>query len=121
MNKILEDTANTISGKTSDKSQDENFGSIVLTIVIIGVILNLIRVIQECNRDDDAKFAKTTKDLCAKRGWFTKMRIRKAIRKEIGIANYKTYGKSLMESILETGDELTEEQLLELLEASKNV
>lgn len=121
MNKILEDTANTISGKASAKSQDENFGSIVLTIVIIGVILNLIRVIQECNKNDDSKFVGRTKRLCSNRGWFTKMRIKKVIRQEIGMANYKAYGNSIMESILETGDELTEEQLLELLEASKNV
>lgn len=118
---ILEDISNGISSKVVAKSKDDNFGSIVLTLVLIGIIVNLIRVAQECNKDKSPQACiSTIKNLCDKRGWYTKMRMRKIIRQNIGLKNYKLYGKSLVESILETGNELTEEKLLQLLEASKN-
>ena len=59
-NKVLEDVAQTISNKSTAESKDENFGSIILTIMIIGIILNLVRIIQHGDKEQ-------TSESCAKR------------------------------------------------------
>ena len=131
MNKILlEQVAEDVSCSASKKSQNENFGSIILTIMIVGIIVNLVRVTQECNKnkvrelDQEAKNkynAGHIKSLCSDRGWFTKMRIKKAIRQQLGTEKYKEYGNVLLASIMDTGENLTDEKLIELVEVSNNV
>ena len=126
----LEQVAEDVSCNASKKSQNENFGSIILTIMIVGIIVNLIRVTQECNKnkvrelDQEAKNkynAGHIKILCSDRGWFTKMRIKKAIRQQLGTEKYKEYGNVLLDSIMDTGENLTDEKLIELVEVSNNV
>lgn len=126
----LEQVAEDVSCNASKKSQNENFGSIILTIMIVGIIVNLIRVTQECNKnkvrelDQEAKDkynARHIKTLCSDRGWFTKMRIKKAIRQQLGTEKYKEYGSVLLDSIMDTGENLTDEKLIELVEVSNNV
>ena len=121
---ILEEVAQNISDKASSNTENENFGSIILTIMIIGIVLNLIRVVQECNNDNkstDKGTADKIKNLCARKGWFTKMRIKKSIRQQIGTEKYKQYGKIILDAIMDTGENLTEEKLIKLVEASNNV
>jgi hypothetical protein len=121
-NKTLEDIAQTISSKSAEKSKDENFGSIILTIMIIGIILNLVRIMQHCDKQSTSEScAKRIKKVCDRNSWYTVMRIKKAIRQHIGREQYKIYGRSMTESIMEAGNELTEEKLIEIVEASNNV
>ena len=47
---IIEDIAQTIHDQASKKTPDNQFGSVILTVMIIGIIVNLIRVSQECNK-----------------------------------------------------------------------
>ena len=52
MNKeALEDVANGVSANAAKISKNENFSSVILTIMIIGIIVNLVRVAQECDKD----------------------------------------------------------------------
>ena len=124
----LEEIAQYISEKAENKNN--NFGSIILTIMIVGIVVNLIRVVQECNRNKTQKMndieknkynTQFIKNICLNRGWFAKMRIRKTIRQQLGQEQYKTYGKILLESIMDTGENLTDEKIIKLLEVSNNV
>ena len=91
-NKTLEDIAQTISSKSAEKSKDENFGSIILTIMIIGIILNLVRIMQHCDKQSTSEScAKRIKKVCDRNSWYTVMRIKKAIRQHIGREQYKIY------------------------------
>ena len=63
MSKIpLEQVAEDISCVASKKTQNENFGSIILTIMIVGIIVNLIRVTQECNKNKVRDLEQKAKD-----------------------------------------------------------
>tara|TARA_B100000085_G_scaffold220685_1_gene205540 strand:- start:158 stop:529 length:372 start_codon:yes stop_codon:yes gene_type:complete len=121
-NKVLEDVAQTISNKSAVESKDENFGSIILTIMIIGIIVNLVKIVQDCKQDQSSKdCACRVKKICDRNSWYAVMRIKKAIRQSIGMEKYRTYGRAMVRSIMDTGNELTEEKLIEIVEAANNV
>ena len=115
MSTILEDIADKLSAECRDKTQDSQFTSVILTVMIIGIIVNLVRVAQECNKKkiDNADFIK---ECINKPTWWTKMRIKKSIRKTIGLEKYKQYGAVLLDSILTTGASLTDEQIKQIVE-----
>ena len=119
-----------IAQKVLDKMQpkdNENFGAIITILMIISIILTLIRVLQECNKSKLAAFTgknkyqyfgEQIKETVIKRSWFTKMMLKKAIRKELGREVYKQYGVPLMNAILETGEQLKDDELITLAEAA---
>lgn len=121
----LEDVANEVSANAAKISKNENFSSVILTIMIIGIIVNLVRVAQECDKDKTKNLSESSKNeyyantivsLCDRRSWLTKMRIKKIIREKIGYKEYKEYGGVLVESILDSGSEIQKEKLIKLLE-----
>jgi uncharacterized protein (DUF697 family) len=86
---ILEDISQDIYNKASQKISDTQFGSVILTVMIIGIIVNLIRVAQECQKKQTNNMNKVDRfrsnismirQYCHNRTWFTKMRIKKIIR-----------------------------------------
>ena len=98
----------------------------ILNVNSLRIILNSIRVIQECNSSklnkmsDEEKhsFLKDQiKTLSSKRGWFTKMRIRKVMRRELKKETYKQYGANIVDSILNSGENITDDELSSILEA----
>jgi hypothetical protein len=116
-----------IANKVIEKSQipeKNNYGfAIVTVLMVISIILTCIRILQECNKNkvlpmDQAHYSKEIKVLTNTRGWFTKMRIKKLIRKELTPENYRLYNKALLEAILDTGETLTEEETFTLMEAA---
>lgn len=106
----------------------ETFGSVMAILMIISIILTLIRVVQECrqsklklfrNRDDKCSFMMTElKTFSLERSWFTRRTIKKLLKKELSPAEYKEYGVSLMNAILECGSDLSTEETLILMEAA---
>lgn len=124
------DKLNKIAQKVIDKvnpQNNENFGAIITILMVISIILTVIRVLQECNksklssftgRDKQAYFAEQIKTTVIKRSWFSKMMLKKAIRKELGRDTYKQYGVELMNAILDTGEELKDDELITLAEAA---
>lgn len=125
-NQDLKIIAEKVINKMPNKS-NENFGFVITILMVISIVLTLIRVIQECNKkkvttfnqtEKYSFFAEQTKTLSIKRGWFTKMTIKKIIRKEMSKDNYQTYGYDLMNAILDTGANLTEEEIKTLVETS---
>lgn len=125
--KKLEHIANKVISKIPAKDQDENFGFVITVLMIISIVLTLVRVIQECNKKQMSNctqiekyslFGEQAKTLSLKRSWFTKMTIKKIIRKEMSKENYKKYSYDLMNAILDTGTNLTEDEIKTLVEAA---
>lgn len=125
-NEKLKNIAQKVLDKVDTKN-NENFGSIITILMIISIILTVIRVLQECNksklstfngRSRTEYFADQIKSTVIKKSWFTKMTIKKVIRKEIGLQAYREYGYELMNAILQTGEELKDDEILTLAETA---
>ena len=120
-NEKLEKLALDILGSQEDLPKDK-FGSIIMIIMIIAIIVNGIRVIQECDKHNDSELDKVDvykekiQYLSNRRGWFTKMKLRKLIRKELSPEDYKEYGWSIVNAILNKGASITDEEVSTLLE-----
>jgi hypothetical protein len=113
--------------KRMNLSKDGGYGNIILIVMIIGIILSLIRVIQECSKSQmasldqrsKARFMKQqVKDICIKRTFFNKWRLKRIIREKLNNDDYKTYGEKLKNAILDSGIELSEEESFTLVEAA---
>lgn len=124
-NENLENLSSKIINESGLNSTTE-YTSVLLTIMVIGIILNCIRVIQECNKNKTIKmpnekkisfYKKRISDLSKRRGWYTKMRIRKAIRREMKMGVYKEYGSRIVDSMLSIGENITEDEVSSILEA----
>lgn len=124
-NTKLNDIAQKVLNKIEPKDP-EKYGFVITILMIISIILTVIRVIQECNKNKlsslsgssrEIYFADQIKQTAIRKTWFTKMMLKKAIRKELGSDTYKVYGTDLMNAILSTGDELTDDEFITLAEA----
>lgn len=119
-----------IAQKVLDKlpsNNDNKFGSVIAILMVISIILTVIRVLQECNKskldtfsgqDRYAYFGKQIKDSAMRRSWFTKMTIKKAIRRELTKEERNKYGYDLLNAILDTGENLNDDELITLAEAA---
>jgi hypothetical protein len=106
---------------------DQKFGSVIAILMVISIILTVIRVLQECNKsktqgmtaqDKSTIYGENIRSYSKKRGWFTRMRIRKIVRKELTSEEFNQYGIKLTESLLDTGENLTEDEAYTLVEAA---
>jgi hypothetical protein len=132
MNQKLENIANKVVNKMGLPAAEQNkYGSVVLIIMVVGIILSLIRVIQECenkklklgkNKHDQAKMMQDTiKNICIKKNILNQWRLNRIIKQKLSPENYKVLSKSLKTAIMDVGVDLTEDELLTLMEASNNV
>jgi hypothetical protein len=106
--------------------EDEKYGSIIIILSVISIILTLVRILQECNKtklkqvslaeDKYALYGASIKELSNRRGWFTKMRIKKLLRKELSPEQYSKYSFSLLNALLETGESLKDDEIVTLVE-----
>jgi len=119
-NQKMEDLAIDVLGR-QDLPQDK-FGSVIMIIMMVAILVNVIRVIQECNKnsklDKVLLYKQHIRELSDRRGWFTKMKLRKLIRRELKPDDYKEYGWRLVDAILEKGASITDEEVLTLLETA---
>ena len=126
------DKLKAIALKILNKSQvpaNGNHGFAIITILmIISIMLTCIRILQECNKSKLAGLSTQTdkynlygeqiKYFSTSKGWFTKMRIKKILRKEMSREDYAKYGLSILTALLDTGEVLTEEEIITLVEAA---
>lgn len=112
-----------------DKNKDYGIDPITI-ILVIGIILSLIRVIQECRANrklikDKLKLAQTMQqdieNLVLKDSWLNRLKLKRIIKQNINKEQYKVYGHALQNSIMETGINLTEDEVCTLVEAANNV
>lgn len=122
-------TLKNIAAKILDKSNissEEKFGSVVALLMVISIILTLVRILQECNKnklvtnhtqtDKYNLYGSEIKEYSIRRGWFTKMRIKKILRKELSPKQYEQYSLKLVNAILDTGEKLTNEEIISLVD-----
>jgi len=109
-------------------SDDERFGSVIAILMMISIILTVIRVLQECNKtkisqlsnaqDRFAIYGENIRTFSKNRGWFTKMRIKKIIRRELNPEDYATYSARLVNTLLNIGENLKDDEVITLVEAA---
>jgi hypothetical protein len=121
-----------IAVKILEKSRipkEDNYGFAVVTILmIISIILTCVRILQECNKNKlsaqstaEDKFSMYSEQLhtfSERRGWFTKMRIKKILRREMKKEDYEKYSLTILNALLETGEVLTDDEVATLVEAA---
>lgn len=109
------------------KNADYTFDPFTI-LMIISVILTCIRILQECNKnklnqnctaqDKYGLYGAQIKEYSIRRGWFTKMRIKKILRREMNTQDYEKYSLSIVNALLETGENLTDEDTQTLVETA---
>jgi len=124
---ILETLAQDILDKTLAKVKETDRYSIdpLTIIILIGIAVNVIRVIQECNKNKTTKLKFGEKvDLLStdikfrsnNHSFFTRLKIRSIIKKHLNSSQYKVYKEPLLQTLLEIGKKVKEEQVSALLE-----
>jgi len=121
---------NTIAKKIMKQAgipEDEKFGCVIAILMIISISLTLIRVLQECNKvktknmtasDRYKIYGDEIKNYSKQKGWFTRLRIKRILKKELGSEGYTKYGIKLMETLLNVGENLTDKEVITLVEAA---
>ena len=113
--------------KRANIDTEEQFGSIIAILMVISIILTVVRVLQECNKtktknmttqDKYAIYGEDIRTYSKKRGWFTRMRIKRAVRRELSQEEFNQYGIKLTEALLDIGENLTDDEVITLVEAS---
>lgn len=113
----------------SNVPKQDNYGFAVVTILmIISIILTCIRILQECNKnklsasstatDKYNLYGEQLKTFSQNRGWFTKMRIKKILRREMSREDYEKYSFGILSALLNTGEVLTDDEVITLVEAA---
>jgi hypothetical protein len=109
---------------------EDNYGIDPLTlIIVIGVILSLIRVIQECRKkrtllkdkhERATLLKKDIQEVVLKDSWLNNLRLNRILKQHLSRDQYKVYGKELKNSIMEVGVNLTEDETYTLMEAAND-
>ena len=108
----LEKIADKIKSNILRDNSTEGYGSIILTVMIISVILTLVRVMQECNSSKLRLFNKKEKAYfmkksiqkeCIKKNILSMWRLNKILKQKLTTEDYKLYGKQLKNAILDVG------------------
>jgi hypothetical protein len=107
-----------------DPKESERYG-IVTIIMIISITLTFIRIMQECEKNKTSNMSEDEKrqfvldrikTLSERKGWYTRMRIKKVLRQNLGKEVYKQYRDTMSNNILNIGSNLCEEDLKLLME-----
>lgn len=131
MNIELEKIANKVIQKMNLTTKQNEYQSVILVVMIVGIILSLIRVIQECenkkikllhNKKDQAQvMQKAVRSICLKRNLLNQWRLKKIIKQKLSPEEYKNLGDKLKTAIMDVGVDLTDDESLTLMEAANNV
>jgi len=123
---------NDLSEKVMENSKipkDEKFGSVLIAIMVIGIIVNVIRVIQECEEDKKNLYNKTEYAgfiknriiaISNRRSFMSTMKLKRILRKNLDKEVYDKYKTQLVNGLFKTGTELTENEIYTLLEHSND-
>lgn len=108
--------------------EEEEFGSVIAILMVISIILTVIRVIQECNKttlitlsssqDKYKLYGAEIRSYSIKKSWWSKLRLKKLIKKRMSKEQYQKYGLALQNSIFDTGVALKDDEIVTLVEAA---
>ena len=101
---------------------ENKFGSVIMILMMISIIVGAIRVLQECDKNKKVDnptqhYLKKIKDISDRKWWFARMRLKKIMRQELNREDYKQYSASLCDAIFAKGVSVTEDEINTLLEA----
>jgi len=116
-----------IAKKVIEKSNlpVENYGSVILVLMFISIIITSVRVIQECNKNKTTSLSKGEQSTflstdvrfrSSNHSFLTRMRLRKILKNHLTKDQYKVYGDVILQTLLEVGKTVKEEQVSALLE-----
>lgn len=126
--KIVNNLATEILNKTTKDIDKENdkYGFIdpITIIICISIIVNVIRVIQECKkksqlmpvRERKEYLTAEIKSLSFNDSFFTRLKARRVIKQKLTKEQYKKYGESMLAAIIDTGKYIKDDQVEALLE-----
>lgn len=127
-NEKLKNIAIKILDKSRVPKQDQYGFAIITVLMIISVVLTCIRILQECNKnkltaqstaeDKYAVYSEQIHTFSERRGWFTKMRIKKILRREMKKEDYEKYSLAIISALLDTGETLSQDEIITLMEAA---
>lgn len=124
----LEKIGKKVLSKTSI-TEEQKFGSVLAILMIIGIIVNVVRAIQECekntscdlnNNQQTTFFLGVFRRLSLKRGWGANMKLKKILRQNLPVADYRMYKTEIQKAILEVGEKINEQETFTLMEAANN-
>jgi hypothetical protein len=113
--------------KQANVPNDEKFGSVIAILMMISIILTVIRVLQECNKNKtqdmtsknkQSLYAENIKSYSKRRGWFTRLRIKRILKRELSSEEYNKYGIKLTEALLDIGETVKDDEVATLMEAA---
>lgn len=126
-NEKLESIANKVISRINPPHSGEDSGSIIVVLTVISIILTLVRVIQECDKDKTKFFSSAAQashmkdhinNICIKKTWINQWRLNRIIKKELNKTDYKLIGDKLKNAIMDVGSQLTDDESLTLMEAA---
>jgi len=130
---VIEQTASRLEPRILHKAAEKhpNYGFIdpITILMIISIMVGVIRIIQECQKNklkklsDEEKinfYLNEIKSKAKNPGLLAKWRIQKVIKRAMSKEQYKYFGDSVYETLQELGERIKEEQVSSLLEY-KNV
>ena len=79
---------------------NNNYGSVITIIMIIGIIIQVMKLLESCNTKEPESLYGIMRKNTAQPGWFTKMRLKKILRQKLPKEVYKEYSNKLMSDLL---------------------
>lgn len=89
-------------------SLDKEVGSIIAILMIISIIISVMRLLQNCQKD-----AKYLKGISGRK--MSRYRISKSVANEMGLVLYKEHGEKVVDAIMKRNGQITTEHLQNLL------
>ena len=126
-NNIANELAENILNKLNEEVKDnDKFGIDPITIImIVAILVNVIRVIQECRKEKVKSFGSSKEKneylttevrfLSFNHSWLTRRRIKNILKKNMTSEQFNKYGNALLKILLEEGKTISEEQIEALL------
>lgn len=125
----IDNLAKKILSRTEEltkKEDTDKYGFIdpITIIMIIAIIVNIIRVIQECKKKETTRLSGSERATMLSseiklrslsHSWLTRMRIRGIIKKHLNKEQNAVYAGPLMKALFESGADVTDEQVSALL------
>lgn len=111
---------------TQSPLSEENYGSVILVLMFVSIIITAVRVLQECDKNKIVSlsteekmrhYEKQIKQISIRRGWYTKMRLKKILRRELKPDDYRQYKNEIVTAILDVAENLKEDEVSTLMEA----
>ena len=105
---------------------EANYGSVILILMFVSIIITAVRVLQECNKNKIVSlnteekirhYEKQIKEISIRRGWYTKMRLKKILRRELKPDDYRKHKNEIVTAILDVAENLKEDEVSTLMEA----